>query len=312
MNKDNDDKGFEPHDKAANSKSGPQETLNASDEDQAVLEEILNSFENINLWFDPEVLSILEDDEATAAKLESLKNCLGDITSARLLCMANSIYYGGISSGHITKFVDVVTRMGAETVKTTAVFLAQLALAKTAQMKEIFARSFATSKVAEVIANQLGLSRSEKGMVSLGGLFVEMGMVIMLLYTENEGKVLHESFMKKHHSYVGAKFIEKLKLSSLLKEIVCHQYLTFVKKDSLALSAIVDFAHSVVEKSFSEHGKLIIQSSMPDPEGILYNLTIGSLMESQFQALGLGSYLTVVPSELSEQEKRFCESHKKP
>ncbi|MBW1701182.1 MAG: HDOD domain-containing protein [Deltaproteobacteria bacterium] len=306
-------KGFESHDKAANSESGPQDTLKTSEpdhEDQAVLKEIFDSLEDIDLGFDFRDLDILDDEEAAPAKIEEVKDRLGDVVSARLFSLANSAHYGGVRSGNITKFIDVVMRMGSDTVRSTVLYLGLLGLAKTDRLKEIFARNFATSKLAEMIANQCGLADSEKAIVSLGGLFMEMGKVIILLYAEKGEKVLDEVFIEKYHPHVAGRLIERWELPHSVKEIVCHPYFTFVKRDSFALSAIVDMAHFVVDKSFCEHGKLIIQSPMPDPKGILYNFTTGSLLRDQFEFIGLDSYLKVVPSELSEQEKRFCETYK--
>jgi len=310
-----DEQQFENQDECSGSKvqsQYPSINTEKDSEDQMVLEEIEASIENINLGFDIDVLAILDDEEAASAKIEGLKDQLGDVIAARLFSLANSVYYGGIRSGNITRFIDVVIRLGSDMVKSTAIFLALLGFTKSDRLKEVFALNFATSKIAEVIANQIGLPNSKKSIVSLGGLFVEMGKVIMLLYAEKEEKILDEVFIEEHHHYIAGQLIEKWELPHSLKKIVCHPYFTFVKRDSLALSAIVDMAHHVVSRSFCEHGKLIIQSSMPDPEGILYTFTIGALLQDQFDFMGLGSYLKVVPSELSEQEKRFCDTHKSP
>lgn len=310
-----DEQQFENQDERSRSKlqsRDPSINTEKDPEDQIVLDEIEASIENINLGFDIDVLAILDDEEAASAKIEGLKDQLGDIIAAKLFSMANSVCYGGIRSGNITRFIDVMIRLGSDMVKSTAIFLALFGLAKTDRLKEVFALNFATSKLAEVIANQIGLPNSEQSIVSLGGLFVEIGKVIILLYAEKEEKILDEVFLEEHHHYIAGQLIEKWELPRSLKKIVCHPYFTFVKRDSLSLSAIVDMAHYVVSRSFCAHDKLIIQSSMPDPEGILYTFTIGSLLQDQFEFMGLGSYLKVVPSELSEQEKRFYETHKSP
>lgn len=90
--------------------------------------------------------------------------------------------------------------------------------------------------------------------------------------------------------------------------LLCASF-RFVKKDSLALSAVVELAYGVVTNSFSKYGKLVIQSSMPDQEGILYTSTAGSSLTEQFQTIGLGGYLRVIPNELTDTEKALLDKY---
>jgi len=66
-------------------------------------------------------------------------------------------------------------------------------------------------------------------------------------------------------------------------------------------------AYRVVDESFYTNGKFIVRSAMPDPEGILYNSTAGSMILSQFQLMGLSKYVRVVPAELTEIEQRLID-----
>lgn len=275
--------------------------------DEQILEEIGQAIEKLDLGFDFKVLDVLDDERARPAEIEALKDKLGEVVAARLFSVANSNYYGKLRSGKLTRFVDVVTHLGTDTTKSMALFIALMALADSDDLKAVFARNYATSRIAELLAVKLGLSGSERSTVALGGLFVEIGKVIISLYSrESERKVTPE-FVGRHYSEVGAQVIEKFELPLVLGTLVRHPYFAFVKKDSLSLPAVLDFAHALVEQSFARHGKLVVESIMPDPEGLLYSRTAGSVLAGQFQSIGLSAYLHVVHSELSEQEKRLYE-----
>jgi len=281
--------------------------VEGNDSDAAIIEGILQCLEEINLGFDFTVLDVLDNENAMPAQIEALKDQLGTVVSTRLYIIANSVHYGKVRSGNITKFIDVVKHLGSETTKSTAIFIALRSLAKTEELKIIFARNFATSKLSDIIARFFGLKGHIRSTVALGGLFIEMGKVLMLLYAEKEGIDLDENFIEEHYPRVGAKVIERFRLPYSLISIVDHKNFTFEKKDSLALSAVVHMAHAVVDQSFRKHGRLVVESMMPDPEGIIYANTIGANLAGQFQTMDLGQYIKVIPGEYSEQEKRLLE-----
>jgi hypothetical protein len=279
-------------------------------DDQELLEEIRQSLEEINLGFDIKVLNVLDDEKARPAEIEALKEKLGELVAVRLFSVANSNYYGKLRSGKITKFNDVVTHLGVDITRSLAIFIALMALADTEELRRVFARNFSTSKLAEFLGLQLGISSAERSTVGLAGLFIEIGKVIMALYERQSGRVLSQEFVARHHPWVGARVIEIFELPPVLGEIIDHSYFKFVKKDHLSLSAIIDLAYAVVDRSFSRHEKFVIESVMPDPDGILYTKTAGSLIAGQFQSIGLSAYVHVVPSEYTEQEK-FLYEHRK-
>ena len=307
---DNDDISLNPK---ADIKDGDPEAVTAEEKsaeprkDEQILDNVLECLENINLEFDFKVLDVLEDENATPAKIEVLKEQLGTLVSARLFSIANSVHYGKMRSGNITKFIDVVRHLGTDTTRTTAIFVALLSLANTEEMRTIFARNFATSRLAELFATQLGFKGNEKSTATLGGLFIEMGKVIMLLYADKESFCYVDGFIDKYQAYVGTKVIEKFELPQSLKSIIDHPCFTFVKKDSLDLTSVVDMAHAIVNESFAKYGKLRIKSPLPDPEGLVYQSTMGSLIKEQFNIMGIGGYLQVIEAEYTELEQRIIE-----
>ena len=184
-----------------------------------------------------------------------------------------------------------------------------MGLSDTKQTREIFARNYATSQLSDIIAGQLGMSGNIRSRAALGGLFLEIGRIIILLYSEKTGREIDPDFINRHHRYIGTKVIEIFALPEVLSAIISQPHFTFVKKENLGTLAIVHMAHSVVETSFAEHGKLVFQSSMPDPEGIIYKSTAGSVLSTHFQIMGLGSYLKVIPTPYTDQEKRLLEKY---
>lgn len=268
---------------------------------------IEESLDTLNLSFNLEVLDVLENDRATPADIEALKENLGPTVPARLYGLANSAHYGRASSGRITKFTDVISRLGTDLSRSTAIFIAFLELCNGEDMKLVMAQNFATSKIAEAIALHLDVPIPKRNLAMLGGLFMEIGRIIILLYAYKEGIKFKEKFLLKFQAKIGALVIDKFGLPPELSVIIQHPYFTFEEKDSFATSAISDMAYRIVKDSFLKHGKLIVQSAMPDPEGILYQTTVGSEILTQFRTMGLGEYIKVIPSELTEIEQRLLE-----
>jgi len=279
----------------------------APPKDTEIIQNVLLYLENIDLEFDFKVLDVLEDETATPVKIEQLKDKLGPMVSARLFGIANSVHYGKQRSGNITKFIDVVKHLGSDTTRTTAIFVALLSLAKSDEIRTVFARNFATSKLAELFAARLDVKGDEKSTVTLGGLFVEIGRAFMMLYAEKESYQYKAGFIDRHQAYVGVKVIEKFELPESLIQIIDHPCFTFVKKNGLALSAIVDMAHAVVNECFARHGKLRIQSPMPDPQGLVYSSTMGSILKEQFNVMGIGGYIEVRETPYTEAEQRIID-----
>ena len=279
--------------------------------EEALLAAIEKCIDELDIGFDFDVLNVLDDEESTPAMIEALKDKLGTVVAARLFSIANSVHFGKTRSGKITRFMEVVSHLGTRITQSTAIFIALHALSTTEEIHVVFARCYATSKLTEALALKLGLPDTDRITASLGGLFIEIGKAIMLMLCHKQGTKLDAGFIERHYPAVNRKVIEKFALPEALIEIVTRPPFRFVKKDSLSLSAVVDMAHAVVEASFRQHGKLVVQSCMPDVEGIIYTSTAGSTLVEQFQIIGLGAYLRVIQSEWTDVEKRLIEKHGK-
>ncbi len=147
----------------------------------------------------------------------------------------------------------------------------------------------------------MGVHDREIRKVESGGLFLDMGKIIMILYKiDNAHADLDEEFILKYNPYLGLKIVERFKLPEFLKEIIFSPHFRFVE-DSLHLSAIVNLAYSIVDRSFKKHGKLVLQSPMPDLEGLVPS-TPGSIILDQFNAIGLGKYMEVIPVDNNDKK----------
>ncbi len=301
--------GVPPEGDVAPQGDGAPDTDAPPESDEALLQAIEESLDDISLEFDFDILKVLDDENAQPSMIEALKDELSPPVSARLFSVANSVYYGKSRSGKITRFVEVVTHLGTDTTKSTAAFVALLGLANTEQIRRVFARSYATSKLVELICEAMEIRGDIKSTASLGGLFVEIGKVIAYLYEEKQSTEIGEGFVDRFYPHLNVKVIEHFELPPALTDVVSGGPLTFIKKGALPVASLVHVAHSIVDQSFEKHNKLVIQSTMPDPQGLLYSKTAGAYLESMFQAMGLGNYLQVVPLEFTDIEQRFLEKH---
>lgn len=286
-----------------------QDASSVAAEEAAHLEAIYKFIDDHDIGFDFNVLSVLDDEKATPTMIEALRDKLGPTVAARLFCIANSVHFGKTRSGKITKFMAVVNHLGTRMTKSTAIFIALHSQASTEEMTVVLARCFAASKLSELLAYKLALPDGDRITVTLGALFIEIGKLMMLLYYAKSGVPLDADFIERHYPDVNVKIVAKFRLPDELLEIVSRPSFRFVKKDTLALSAVVELAYGVVTNSFSRHGKLVVQSSLPDPEGILYTSTAGSSLAEQFQTIGLGTYVQVIPNELTDTEKVLLDKY---
>jgi hypothetical protein len=265
-----------------------------NDEDLKILNDIEEKvIKNIKLGYDPQILEVLDDEKAASEQIELLKNKISGEIVARLFRMSNAVYYGKMRGGKVSTFFEAIMRLGMQPAKMYIIALSIFSLSRNKEFKILSARSFATSVLGGMLANEMGLHDKEVKRIELGGLFLDMGKIIMLLYKlHNEDIALDHEFISKYNPYLGLKIVERFKFPEFLKETICSPYFRFIE-DSFHLSAIVNLAYSIVDRSFKIHGRLVIQSPMPDLEGLISN-TPGSMISDQFNAIGLGEYLRII------------------
>ncbi|MCX5846863.1 MAG: HDOD domain-containing protein [Deltaproteobacteria bacterium] len=263
-------------------------------------DKILNS---VNLGFDPEVLDLLNNPDASEGQIELLKAKIGDEILARLFNIANSVYYGQLKRGPVDTFYKVVSRLGMDFTRVLIIFLAFAALSKDKEVKIIFAKSFATSLLGgRILAKEFGLRDNDAKKVELGGLLLEIGKIIIAIYRslyndDYEQAEIEEDFISQYHSLLGLKIVDKFKLPEFLKDMISTECLT-LETELISLSGIVIVAYSLVDLSFRRFGnKLVIASPMPDPDGTVVH-TIGAVVEETFKAVGLAGYIEIIRQSL--------------
>jgi hypothetical protein len=264
----------------------------------------------VHLGFDPEVLEILDREETTKNQLESLRERLSKEIVVRLFSLGNSIYYGRLRAGKFSSFSEIILRLGMGPSKIYILALSIFFMNPDKEFTSLAARSFIISILGKILAKQMGLKEEDVKNAELGGLFLKVGKVLMMLYTRQRGEPLDAEFVSRYYPYLGLKIVEKFKLPDFLNTVLSCPVCSF-REESFSVPGIVQLAHSLVDKSFKKFGKFVLQSPMPDADGLVTS-TYGSIIASQLDAVGLGSFLEIVPCLSPRQKLHQARTHLPP
>jgi len=88
---------------------------------------------------------------------------------------------------------------------------------------------------------------------------------------------------------LGLALLRKYEMPGYLEETLLHNHFSFLHR-SLSPLAVIDLADLVVKKSFAKHGKLIVESPLPDAT---IESTLGSSILDQFSSIGYRKYVEV-------------------
>ncbi len=268
-------------------------------------EEILNILDTIEekmldeetLGFSPEVLAILDNVEASNNEIEMLKFRIGQDILMRVFNIANSVYYGSLKKGSIHTFYEVVTRLGMSHTKALIIILALQLLARDdEEVETIFARSFASSVMGKVLAQQVGMREDAAKKVELGGLFSEIGRMIIHVYKKlhaPDDERIDEIFIEKYHTYLTERIIEVFALPDYLKTMVFHEGMV-MEANYITQAGVMRLAVQFVYASFHKfNNRLVIEPRMLPP-GQDQTVSLDYIIGEQFNAVGLGKYLRIV------------------
>jgi hypothetical protein len=266
-----------------------------NEEDLQILTEIEEKvMNNINLGFDAEVLETLDREDVTRREIEALKDKISKEIVIRLYGIGNSIYYGRLRAGKFSDFSEIILRLGTQPAKVYILSLSLFFMKPDEEFLSLAGRSFIISMLGKMLAKQMGMKEEEVKRVELGGLFLKVGKVFMFLYERLREEPLERAFISKYYRYLGSKIVERFKLPDFLLEVLSSPVCNFTE-NTLNIRGVVQLAHAIVDKNFKNYEKFVIQSPMPDREGLVTS-TLGSIMESQLDAIGLGSFLEIIPS----------------
>jgi HD-like signal output (HDOD) protein len=266
--------------------------------------------DKVTLGFSPEVLGILDNVEASNQEIEMLKARIGNEILMRVFNIANSAYYGSLRKGSIYTFYEVVTRLGMNHTKALIIILAlQIISRDDKEIEVIFARSYASSVLGKILAQQFGMREDNAKRVELGGLFSEIGKMIIVLYKKLhavDDKRIDEAFIKKYHPYLSERIIEKFSLPDYLNQMIFTDNLV-VEANYITMTGMTQLAVNYVAASFNKFNNRLVIESLPLPAGQDKALSLDTIIEEQFNAVGLGKYLRIINKReriLPKYEKR--------
>jgi hypothetical protein len=273
-------------------------------EDEKILVEIEEKIiRKTDLGFNPEILEVLDRTDARRVEIEGLREGLGEGVVARLFGLGNSIHYGRLRAGKFTDFSEIIFRLGFGPSKIYILSLALFFIRQGKEFTDLAARSFLISFLGKMIAQKMGLSEEDVKKAEMGGLYLKVGKVFMLLYESCTKKKLDGDFISLYYPYIGLKVIDFFKLPKFLKDVISFSSLQ-LEENCFSISSIIELAHSAVDKSFKKFGKFVIQSPIPDEDGMVL-ATLGSDLAHQLEGVGLGSFLEILPT-LSPRQKLFA------
>lgn len=248
------------------------------------------------LGFSPEILAVLDNVDASNSEIEGLKAQIGNVMLMHIFNIANSAYYGTLKKGSIYSFYEVVTRLGMTHTKILIIILAlQLLTTDDKEVEVIFARSFASSVVGRVLAQQFGMREDSAKKVEMGALFFEIGKLIMTLYKKfhaPDDNRIDEKFIEKYQQYMAERIISKFDLPDYLHEMIFSEGLV-VESNYFTMSGMVQLAVDLVAINFSKFNNHLVIESLPVPPEQDKGIALDAMFEEQFNAVNLNHYLRI-------------------
>lgn len=250
------------------------------------------------LAFDPSILLLLDDVEIGQREIENLKSRLGTDVFLYLFNIANSAYHGGLKMGPVQHFFDVVNRLGMQYTKVLILQFALYRLARGDHEAElIFAKNFAASVVGRIMARGLGFRDDGARKVELACLLASVGALMMTVYRNHHHTadfVLSDEFIEQNHLYLTERIIRRFNLPEYLHEMIMTRCFT-LERMGIGLPTVVQLAIGAVEWSFRTwDNKLVFQSPQTSPDD-RFNPSLAAIIEEQFAAAGLKTYLMILP-----------------
>jgi hypothetical protein len=267
--------------------------------------EVLNRIEemilkDMELGFDPRALEILDDENASAQRINDIRQLISNDILSALFQIGSSFHYHKVKAGGASVFNELIMRLGTAYAKILILALALFSAVKDEKMKQLSARCFATSLLSGLFAQERKWKDRLIREAELMGLFIEIGKVIMLLYNHRLGELCpdvqpcDELFLERYNTYFGKKIVGKFGLPEFLYGVLDHpDYLSF-DDESVTVPGLVFSTYCHVERSFRRHGKFVIQSVMPNDDGNP-PATIGTFVQERFNAVGIGGYVDIKP-----------------
>jgi len=268
-------------------------TIEEKDEINRVFEEVIK---DIDLGFDPDVLKILDNPEASESQRQEIVKKVNPEIIARLISLASSAYMGNISRGKVATFVKAIERLGNIYVKVFVICFSLLILAKDEKSKSILVEGFLAAAVGKLLAEQLGRAKESIQEIEIACLLMRVGTVLMYLHEKNSSEVLPEYFIARCHWAMTMKFVEKFELPEIIGDIVYKIFgqncLDYGEK-AISNAGIIMMAFATIRHIVSLDGHLVVSSPMPEP-GDELAFTPGNAISKYMRSIGLSQYLEIL------------------
>ena len=237
---------------------------------------------------DPRVFHILDNVDSPEEDLAAIERMIDVKLALRLRNMANSVYYGMTRRGAVTKFNDVITSIGMQPSKLFIIALALFARLAP-EYKKIEIESFAISLFARLIAEQVSLQQTTVEKAEIGGLFLNLGKVVIASYATAKQIDLPPGFFEEHHRTFAARIFEKLTLPDYLLEVIKEERF-MLRKTAVSVSGVVYLAQALVEKMIRDRGGIEIKAPAVNVNDTL-ETSLALKIRQYFNLIGLGAYL---------------------
>ncbi len=171
----------------------------------------------------PEVFMTLDDINAGRREIERIESKINESIRLRLKAIASSVYVGTLRRGHVGSFYDVVNCLGMHRTKALIIVLTNHHAGLTdPEVETIFARSYATSVMAEILAGQMGFREDGIKKAELCGFFLEIGRKFLVIYNRKfagESGTLDDEFIETYHPYLADKIVSRYFLPEYVGKI---------------------------------------------------------------------------------------------
>jgi HD-GYP domain-containing protein (c-di-GMP phosphodiesterase class II) len=245
----------------------------------------------------PDVFRTLDDVNASRREIEMIEPKINESVNLRLKAIASSVYIGTLRRGDISSFYDVVNCLGTNRTKALLFILSNYCQGiMDEEVETIFARSYATAVMAEILANQTGFREDGIRKAELCALFLEVGRRFMAIYKKlypGDAEKLDEDFIETYHAYLGDKIVGRYALPDYVRTVILARNL-ILEENHLSLAGLVYLAHDTVRASFRKNNnKLVIKCQVPRPATDVTR-TLEAIVTEKFKVVGLEKYLHII------------------
>lgn len=245
----------------------------------------------------PDVFRTLDDVNASRREIEQIEPKLNESVNLRLKAIASSVYIGTLRRGDISSFYDVVNCLGTNRTKALLFMLSNYCQGiMDEEVETIFARSYATAVMAEILTNQTGFREDGIRKAELCGLFLEVGRRFMVIYKKlypGDAEKMDEDFIETYHAYLADKIVGRYSLPDYVRSVILARNL-ILEENHVSLAGLVYLAHDTVQTSFRKNNnKLVIKCQIPRPATDVTR-TLEAIVTEKFKVVGLEKYLHII------------------